>query len=100
MAMVIDKPVRLDSVRRPSSPAAPNILARAARSISRSVARMVCGMHGHLILLHFEPDRLSLECALCGYQSEGWDIGHPTVARKPVDTLAHTQVRHGRRRVA
>ena len=40
-----------------------------------SVAQFWCGMHGHLIMLHFEPNKLSLQCSLCGYATEGWDVG-------------------------
>ena len=43
-------------------------------------------MHGHLIMLHFEPTRLSLQCALCGFQSEGWEVGRPPViVRRTLD---------------
>ena len=53
-----------------------------------SVRPGLCGMHGHLILLHFEPNKLSLQCALCGYASEGWEVGRPLVARRQVDNRA------------
>jgi hypothetical protein len=25
--------------------------------------------------VHFEPDRVSLQCVRCGFQSRGWQIG-------------------------
>jgi hypothetical protein len=70
--------------------------------ISRQFARVWCGLHGHLIFLHFEPHKLSLQCGLCGYQSEGWEVGRPLVARRASDSRGlehpHThQVRPERR---
>lgn len=37
--------------------------------------RVWCGLRGHFVTLHFEPNKLSLACALCGYESEGWEVG-------------------------
>lgn len=51
------------------------------RGVSRRIARLICGVHGHVILLHFEPTRLSLHCALCGYESEGWEVGRSKALR-------------------
>ena len=62
-----------------------NIFMRIAAVIGRLVARFWCGMHGHLILLHFEPNKLSLQCGLCGYESEGWEVGRPMTARRQID---------------
>jgi hypothetical protein len=36
--------------------------------------QLVCGLHGHDDLLHFEQGRISLQCASCGYQSPGWEV--------------------------
>jgi hypothetical protein len=41
---------------------------------SRRVRRLLCGLHGHDALLHFEQGRLSLFCASCGHQTPGWDL--------------------------
>lgn len=38
------------------------------------VRRMICALHAHDLLLHFESDRLSLRCATCGWESPGWTI--------------------------
>jgi hypothetical protein len=64
-----------------------NFSSRVLTSIFRQLARFRCGLQGHLILLHFEPNKLSLECALCGYESEGWEVGRPTAARRPANNL-------------
>ena len=63
------------------------------------LSRLWCGLHGHLILMHFEPNKLSLQCALCGYESEGWDVGRPLAARRQVENRVHSlHVRTERRR--
>ena len=46
------------------------------------VHRGFCAMRGHDLLLHFEPRRLSLRCADCGWESPGWTLGTPKL--KPV----------------
>ncbi|RPI52094.1 MAG: hypothetical protein EHM55_17360 [Acidobacteria bacterium] len=51
-------------------------------AIYRHIARIWCGLHGHVIMLHFEPNRLSLHCSLCGYETEGWEVGRPMTARR------------------
>jgi hypothetical protein len=58
-------------------------IARAVSGFSRQIARLRCGAHGHTVMLHFEPDRLSLQCSMCGYESEGWEVGRAmTTSRK------------------
>jgi len=39
-----------------------------------------CGLHGHDNLLHFERDRMSLQCASCGHQTPGWELEAPRLA--------------------
>lgn len=38
------------------------------------VQQLVCGIHGHDALLHFEQSRISLQCTSCGYETPGWDL--------------------------
>lgn len=38
------------------------------------VAQFLCGLRGHQMILHFEPDRLSLECLSCGRTTPGWSL--------------------------
>ena len=33
-----------------------------------------CGFGGHMMVLRFEPRRVSLECVGCGKQTPGWTI--------------------------
>jgi hypothetical protein len=76
---------RLNSATRVSEPIGPNFLTRMITAGSRQFSRLWCGMHGHLIMLHFEPNKLSLQCALCGYESEGWEVGRSVIARRTSD---------------
>jgi hypothetical protein len=42
------------------------------------VRQLICGLHGHDALLHYERDRLSLMCTSCSYESPGWEIKRTT----------------------
>lgn len=44
------------------------------RRIRQWGRRLVCGLSGHEMLPHFEPDRLCLQCDRCGAQTPGWSI--------------------------
>lgn len=70
-------------------------LARIFSAVGRQLTRAWCGMQGHVIMLHFEPHRLSLQCSLCGYETEGWEVGHPMTARRQAN---NPQARPDRRR--
>jgi hypothetical protein len=83
--MVIDNVFAHNPQTRQPEPASRGIVSRAVSAIGCQFARLSCGMRGHLILLHFEPNKLSLQCGLCGYESEGWEVGRPLVARRQVD---------------
>lgn len=43
--------------------------------------QMLCGLHGHDTMLHFEQERMSLRCVSCGHETPGWDLNEvpPTV---------------------
>jgi hypothetical protein len=43
--------------------------------LSTRLRQVVCGLHGHDALLHFEKSRMSLLCASCGHETPGWHIG-------------------------
>src|SRR4051812_40692369 len=36
--------------------------------------QMVCGLHGHDSVLHFEGNRVMMRCTSCSYDSPGWEI--------------------------
>lgn len=75
--------------------AEPSLFTRFCSAVMRQLARMWCGLHGHVIMLHFEPNKLSLQCSLCGYETEGWEVGRPMTARRPAN---NPQARPDRRR--
>lgn len=43
--------------------------------VKRIGRRALCGLFGHDTLLQFQQHRLSLRCASCGHETEGWTIG-------------------------
>lgn len=88
--MVIDNVFGLNSSTTQPRSAAPGFLSRAVAAVSQAVKRTSCALHGHLILMHFEPHKLSLQCGLCSYQSEGWEVGRPLTARRQVDHRVHS----------
>ena len=92
--MVFDNVFGINSRRREES-ATPSWVARIFSAIAGQFARLWCGMHGHLIMLHFEPNKLSLQCSLCGYETEGWEVGRPMTARRQAN---NPQARPDRRR--
>jgi hypothetical protein len=83
--MVIDNIFGMNSTTRESEPTGQSFLTRFMTAGSRQFSHLWCGLHGHLIMLHFEPTKLSLHCALCGYESEGWEVGRPVIARRTLD---------------
>jgi hypothetical protein len=63
-----------------------------------------CGLHGHDTMLHFEQDRMSLQCVSCGHETPGWELNEvpPTVTIRG-DARRHAMVRPqliGARRIA
>ena len=91
--MVIDNVFGLNTRREED--ATPNLLVRMFSTVARQLARVWCGLHGHLIMLHFEPNKLSLQCSFCGYETEGWEVGRPMTARRQAN---NPQARPERRR--
>jgi hypothetical protein len=45
-----------------------------AIGLAEWLRRAQCGLVGHAMVLHLEPDRLSLRCLDCGQQTPGWTI--------------------------
>src|SRR3954471_21046622 len=96
--MVIDTVFGFKSSSKRTETAASEVLARLFNAVGNKLAQFWCGMHGHLIMLHFAPNKLSLQCALCQYETEGWDVGRPLIARRPVEHRVHTHKVHTERR--
>jgi hypothetical protein len=92
--MVIDNVFGFNNTRRKES-GTPHVCVRIFSAIARQLARVWCGLHGHLIMLHYEPNKLSLQCSFCGYETEGWEVGRPMTARRQAN---NPQARPDRRR--
>ena len=45
-----------------------------------SVKRFLCAIRGHEDYLHFDKNRVYLQCVACGYESPGWTVE----SRRPV----------------
>lgn len=71
------------------------VFSRIISVLITQLARLWCGLQGHSMMLHFEPNKLSLQCGLCGYASDGWEVGRPMTARRQVN---NPQARPERRR--
>lgn len=44
------------------------------------LSRLICAFRGHEDYLHFEKNRVYLQCVACGHESPGWTID----ARRPL----------------
>ena len=66
------------------------------------VRHFICGLHGHDALLHFEQERISLQCTSCGYETPGWDLNKASaVEPEPEPTSRFIRLPlFGERRVA
>jgi hypothetical protein len=42
--------------------------------IMGSVRRVLCALRGHEAYLHFDKNRVYLQCVACGHESPGWTI--------------------------
>ena len=78
------------SAASPSS-SAPSIhrVSMAMRRTSDGVRHVLCGLRGHVYLLHGAPGQLSLRCYACGTQTRGWTIDVRAPFRRPGPPRAH-----------
>jgi hypothetical protein len=58
--------------------------------LTARLGQILCGLHGHDSVLHFEQNRVLLRCTSCGYDSPGWDVG----PRRPRVRFEGDQRRH------
>jgi hypothetical protein len=42
--------------------------------LASRMGQMMCGLHGHDSVLHFEGNRVMMRCTSCGHDSPGWEI--------------------------
>jgi hypothetical protein len=87
--MVTNYPQQLTATADVSGKAASD-----AGLMSRMVAKLgqvVCGLHGHDAVLHFEGSRVMMRCTSCGHDSPGWEIsGQRPRLRYEGDARRHT----------
>jgi len=98
--MVLDNVFKFHARAKPAKAEATNVFFRVLTTLWTQWARFWCGLHGHQIMLHFEPNKLSLQCGLCGYETDGWDVGHPVIARRQADSRVHAHIVRTERRGA
>ena len=87
-----------DSAQHHPEPPTAGLMAR----VGEQVRQLICGLHGHDSLLHFEQGRMSLLCSSCGHETPGWDVRGPA-ARREIASAPRRVVRMpfvGERRVA
>ena len=61
-----------------------------ARMASR-LGQVMCGLHGHDAVLHFEGSRVMMRCTSCGHDTPGWEIsGQGPRLRYAGDVSRHT----------
>jgi hypothetical protein len=60
-------------------------LSQFVQRASRRAGQLRCSLTGHNVLLRYQPTKLSLQCATCGYESPGWEIerGHTVTSPAP-----------------
>lgn len=52
-----------------------SLVASAAWFLLKKGKTMSCGLFGHNgAFLNFDPEKLSLKCSNCGWESAGWDL--------------------------
>jgi hypothetical protein len=60
------------------------------RMVNR-LGQMLCGLHGHDSVLHFEGNRVMMRCTSCQYDTPGWEIsGQGPRLRYAGDAHRHT----------
>ena len=70
--MVTNYPQQLSTAAEVTSKTTPEA-GLMARMASR-LGQVVCGLHGHDAVLHFEGNRVMMRCTSCGHDTPGWEI--------------------------
>ena len=60
-----------------------DVMERLFRRVTKRLGQLQCGITGHNVMLRYEPARLSLQCASCGYESPGWELAPRRPSRSP-----------------
>ena len=73
----------VDEINGVRLPTEEDVLDRLFRRFTKRLGQMQCGITGHNIMLRYQPARLSLQCASCGYETPGWEISPRRASRPP-----------------
>lgn len=49
-------------------------IGEASHAVAAWLRQASCGLTGHEMVRHFEPQRVSLQCISCGHESPGWSL--------------------------
>jgi len=59
--------------------------------VATRLGQVVCALHGHDSVLHFEGSRVMMRCTSCGHDTPGWEIsGQGPRLRYAGDARRHT----------
>jgi hypothetical protein len=67
--MVTNYPQAIAATRQVATEAHPESI-----SLFERLRQMMCGLHGHDTLVHFEKERMFLRCVSCGHETHGWEL--------------------------
>ncbi|MEO8260004.1 MAG: hypothetical protein ABI868_21845 [Acidobacteriota bacterium] len=73
MATCYSQPVPLNRTSNPTTGLGDRHDGVVGRMVARS-REFWCGLRGHDNLMHFEKERLFMECVSCGHESPGWAL--------------------------
>jgi hypothetical protein len=59
--------------------------------IRRAARHIICGLFRHEMLVHFESDRMCLQCLRCSAQTPGWVIDVNPALRRRTDQRAESR---------
>ena len=86
---IADHPVMSTAARRTLTGAVASLL----RLIVSFVRQRICALRGHNLMMAFAPQRLSLHCAACDFDTPGWelDVKMRSASRQPrIRVIART----------
>jgi hypothetical protein len=87
--MVTNYPQQLTATTEvpPKATSEAGLIARMATRLGQ----VVCALHGHDAVLHFEGNRVMMRCTSCGHDTPGWEIsGKGPRMRYEGDARRHT----------
>jgi hypothetical protein len=65
---------RSDVLRSGNDPSMTVRMAAVAQFLFSFGRQALCALRGHEMMLHFGPNRLSLQCLACGAETPGWRL--------------------------